>query len=1078
LIGLTLAGSSQYYYTEFGQNRIQYKNFDWYFYSTNNFEVYYYSGGHEYALQAMDFLEDEFVKLTDVLGYAPYTKTKIFIYNSVQDLQQSNIGIGGDVFTIGGKTDFVKLQVEIAYPGKGLDFKQEIIEKVSEILINDMMFGGSLAEIFQNAYLLALPEWFIGGASKYLAYGWSEEMDDYVRDYLERRKITKYIKVQGEDASLIGQSIWNFIAVKYGNGNISNILNLTRIIRNEENSIGSTLGLDFKTFLADWKNYYQIQTEEIALNYLKPDEGDLVASFRNNRVRLGHVELNTAGNKVAYTYHKNGKYEVIVSDLESGRQHKVMDGGYLINDQQIDRNLPLLDWQNDHTLGVVFFKRGYIYLNTYDLETGQKFQKPLIRFNQIESFSFNDNGKLAVISGDVDGQNDLFLISMRRNALKRITDDRYDDLDPVFIPGSAAIVFSSNRVDDSVKVANVKLKNMTNVYNLFMYDMDTTTTHFQRLTNTFSKDEKPIPKNQYDIFYLSDQKGIKNIYKYNILDSTFIQVTNFQKNIRDYDISSSGDELTFIMLDEGREKVFLQKNQPLSGQIFTPQTARKRLEQARFVVSRMTNQKISAEKISEPIIIEEEFSKVDSLVLPDAFFFSDDDEPSQAGQSVKPKVEEQNDFVDIDNYVFEDEAKPVYKPESFFSNYRKFEKKPKVVGPLGYEPRFSFSNLVTSAAIDPIRGFSMLLESEISDILENHRLTGGLLVTTDLKSGDLYAEYDYLKYWMDFRLRMDRKVYLFEGTGELQPRQKYTLNKIELAAAVPISNTVRFELSPFVAITDFQNLESNYVVGNSSAQNFANDKQVSYLGGKAAMIIDNTIERGFNIYQGTRGKVEYTNYYSFQDKNRNFSRMILDLRHYQKIHKELTLAGRLYYGRSVGNNPQNFMIGGMQNWVLQQTALQGSRDPLDILNTRDNSNLLFTEFVTNLRGFDLNEAYGNNALVFNAELRFPLFRYFSRGPITSNFLRNFQLIGFYDVGSAWTGKSPFFNDEAAITKIYKPEAPFSAEIASYQNPWLAGYGWGLRTVLLGYYLKFDVAKPIRDYEVGSTRIYLSIGLDF
>ncbi len=1076
-LSLALAGSAQYYYTEFGQNRIQYKNFDWYFYSTNNFEVYYYSGGQAYAIQAMDFLEEEFIKLTDVLGYAPYTKTKIFIYNSVQDLQQSNIGIGGDVFTIGGKTDFVKLQVEIAYPGKGLDFKQEIIEKLSDILINDMMFGGSLAEIFQNAYLLALPEWFIGGASRYLAYGWSDDMDDYVRDYLQRKKISKYLKVQGEDAALIGQSIWNFIAIKYGNGNISNILNLTRIIRNEENSIASTLGVGFKQFLEDWKNYYQIQNEEIAINYLAPEEDEVEAEFRNNRVHIGHVELNTAGNKVAYTYHKNGKYEVIVSDLESGKQHKVMEGGYLINDQQIDRNLPLLDWQNDNTLGVIFFKRGYLYLNTYDLASGQRLQKPLTRFNQIESFSFNDNGKLAVISGDVDGQNDLFLISMRRNALKRITDDRYDDLDPVFIPGSAAIVFSSNRVDDSVKVAEVKLKNVTNTYSLFMYDMDTTTNHFQRLTHTFSKDVKPIPKNQYDIYYLSDQKGITNIYKYSILDSTFIQVSNFQKNIRDYDISSTGDELSFIMLDDGRDKLYVQKNRPLDGQIFTPQTARKRLEQARFVVSRMPKPVITpAPKKAELITVQEEFSKVDSLVLPDAFFFSDDEETPSNPQIEEPV--ENDDFVDIDNYVFEDEAKPAYQPESFFSNYRKFEKKSRVIGPLGYEPRFSFSNLVTSAAIDPIRGFSMLLESEISDILENHRLTGGMLVTTDLKSGDLYAEYGYLKYWMDFRLRMDRQVYLFEGTGELEPRQKYTLNKIELAAAVPVSNTLRFELSPFVTTTNFQNLESNYVVGNSAADDFARDKQITYFGGKGAIILDNTIERGFNIYQGTRGKIEYTNYYSFLDKDKNFSRIIADLRHYQKIHKELTLAGRLYYGRSVGNNPQNFMVGGMQNWVFQQQAIQGTKDPLQISNTRDNSNLLFTEFVTNLRGFDLNEAYGNNALVFNAELRFPLFRYFSRGPITSNFLRNFQVIGFYDIGSAWTGKSPFFNDEAAITKIYNPNPAFSAEIASYQNPWLAGYGWGLRTVFLGYYLKLDVAKPIRDYQVGSTRIYITIGLDF
>ena len=148
-------------------------------------------------------------------------------------------------------------------------------------------------------------------------------------------------------------------------------------------------------------------------------------------------------------------------------------------------------------------------------------------------------------------------------------------------------------------------------------------------------------------------------------------------------------------------------------------------------------------------------------------------------------------------------------------------------------------------------------------------------------------------------------------------------------------------------------------------------------------------------------------------------------------------------------------------------------------NARDNSNILFSKFVTNLRGFDYNELYGTNALVFNAELRLPVFRYFSNAPISSAFLRNFQLIGFYDLGTAWTGKPPFTQEGSAFTKKYVVEgSAFSAELANFQNPWLASYGFGLRTVLLGYYLKVDVAHPIRDFAIGDTRIHLTLGLDF
>ena len=111
---VTFPSLGQYYATDFGQNRIQYKNFDWVYYSTNHFDVFYYAEGGKYAKEAIDFLEDEFKRLTDVLGYAPYSKTKIIIYNSVTDLQQSNIGIDDAVFTIGGEMSFSKLQIEMA----------------------------------------------------------------------------------------------------------------------------------------------------------------------------------------------------------------------------------------------------------------------------------------------------------------------------------------------------------------------------------------------------------------------------------------------------------------------------------------------------------------------------------------------------------------------------------------------------------------------------------------------------------------------------------------------------------------------------------------------------------------------------------------------------------------------------------------------------------------------------------------------------------------------------------------------------------------------------------------------------
>ena len=144
---------------------------------------------------------------------------------------------------------FVKLQLEIAHPGTAQVFKEELIYLLSRTLINDMLFGGSLKEVFQSSHLLKLPEWFIDGAARYLAYGWDLKMDDFIRDYLDDKHVKKEKKIQGDQAGILGQAIWNYIAIKYVVSNISNIINLTRIMHKEDVSISNTLELVISQFL-------------------------------------------------------------------------------------------------------------------------------------------------------------------------------------------------------------------------------------------------------------------------------------------------------------------------------------------------------------------------------------------------------------------------------------------------------------------------------------------------------------------------------------------------------------------------------------------------------------------------------------------------------------------------------------------------------------------------------------------------------------------------------------------------------------------------------------------------------------
>ena len=96
-------------YNEYGKNRIQFKIFEWKYLSSENFNIYYHDNGKIYAEIAIKELEDNFNFITNFIGHYPNSKTKIFIFNSAADLNQSNLGINEkEVFlTTNVQTNFI-----------------------------------------------------------------------------------------------------------------------------------------------------------------------------------------------------------------------------------------------------------------------------------------------------------------------------------------------------------------------------------------------------------------------------------------------------------------------------------------------------------------------------------------------------------------------------------------------------------------------------------------------------------------------------------------------------------------------------------------------------------------------------------------------------------------------------------------------------------------------------------------------------------------------------------------------------------------------------------------------------------
>jgi hypothetical protein len=137
----------------------------------------------------------------------------------------------------------------------------------------------------------------------------------------------------------------------------------------------------------------------------------------------------------------------------------------------------------------------------------------------------------------------------------------------------------------------------------------------------------------------------------------------------------------------------------------------------------------------------------------------------------------------------------------------------------------------------------------------------------------------------------------------------------------------------------------------------------------------------------------------------------------------------------------------------------------------------FQALATNMRGFTQNVRNGNSFALINSEIRWPFIRYFAGHPLKSNFLNSLQFVGFGDIGTAWTGASPWSNENAYDTEVYK-NGPVSVIVDSNRKPIVSGFGAGLRAQVMGYFVRADWAWGIEDGYILPRIFYLSFSLDF
>ena len=1021
LFTFSLTVNSQNEIYNIGKNRIQYKSFDWEVMYTNNFEFYYNANALNIAEIASSFLEDKFSELTNNIGHQPFKKTKVFIYNSEREKEQSNIGINeADEFLFSNLSLNNRIIFKVAYNNDLNVFKNNLSYEFNKVLIRDLMHGNlSFAKRFGKVSFINIPEWFSDGAARYLAYGWDMEMDNVIRDYFLTKQKKSLNKISDEQSIYIGQSIWNYISVTYGKNTISNIINLTKIIRNPEKAISSSLGINYNNFIQNWSNYYY---SSISSRYSRDELRNPELNQVNNFGKVIDLKKNQSGEFILFSAIK-GNYKRLVLYNIKQKKFKVLDR---IKSSE-KNNTYFIDWKNDENILYIKNLKGENNLITRNIYSNNKTYKSLYRFEKINGFSFNTKQNLIALSATVNNQSDIYLLSASSDNLKKLTDDKYHDIYPSFLNNSTTVIFSSNR--NSIDLENIQSsENVSEYYNLYLYNLDTTSTKLYKLTNTLANNIKAKPLTDNKVLYLSDIRGISNIFTLSI-DGNSKQVTDFNTNIINYFYDEIDKNLYFNNLFEGNIIARNISDFDISESRFGTQTSR-----VDYIQSQRSNIK-KREKIKREII------------------------------------EDNINFETTENFAFEGENK---LKSSILKNIEINRDNRRRIGNK-YKYSVIKNNFNSFLRIDPQEGLGTQVESDFIELFEDHKFyASAFLPFSSLKSSDIFTEYSFLKKRFDFRLSFDRKI-LFTEDSENFIYHKYLYNQINFNISYPISEFSRFEIAPFYSTYKFNDLD--YRIFNNTPPSFLFYEKNNFYGYFLNFMFDNTNKISYNLEKGTRLKVSFRNYQTENDAN-TFKNFSVDLSHHQPISENIIFSSRLYYGNSFGENPYKYMLGGVKNSLIRKFEDKGVNDPLLVSNGFNNYNFIFGEYI-NLRGYDFNKFDGYKVLVLNSEFRIPLVKALTGLNVSSSFLNSLQVAGFFDLGSSWNINSPFSNKSDVNTWIIKePGSVFQAEIENSKNPWLASYGISLRSFITDYYVKIDIAKPVEDYQVKDTKFHISFGYSF
>jgi Tol biopolymer transport system component len=1073
--------------TQFGKNKVIYKDFEWNYIQTRHFDIHFYADAYQTAKFAATVMESSYVEITRELKYNLQRRVPVFVYNSHNDFQQTNIIPDIIPEGVGGFTEAFKNRIVIPFAGNYEDFRHVLHHELTHALVYDLLYGNRFSSLLSRQRLFNLPLWFAEGFAEYSSrHGWDYFADMFVRDATINNYLAPPDYLGGFLAYKQGQAMVKYIADKYGEDKLGDILQKGRIYLTMNKALKETIGKDEKEFFEDFaREMKRRYWPEIARRKEPVEMATQLTHAREDGSYFNEMPVfNPDGDKIAIFTDKSDYTEIVyISATDGERREKLVKSERSGDLESLHSFVSGISFSPDgKQMAFVAKSEGKDAIFIHDLRKNNTARVHRFDFYNIVSPAWSPDGKMIAFSALDDNTRDLYVWNLETDNVNRLMSDLYDDIDPTWMPNSLELVFSSDRPHpgnpDSTDLGNSYVSPGARHPGPFVYGFNNL---FRINIHTGAFDplevgqgENIFPRVSPDgkkVAFVSNRNGIDNIYVSHLDSSgSTYPVTDILTGVKSLSWSPGGGEIAFSAFNKGAFDIFLLKNiTPVgkNGQLESTDFFGGKYDLIKSGEAHAALQKSGTAKVMDSSLADStQTPDSTALAVSDSLTMADSTVIAQADSTAPPKDEittsgiYDGEFV----YVGHDTKGPLDSLLSDVSRVNVIDTMRGRTEPAFFDSiplptqgaDFDIHPYTTKFTADYVGGgfaydsfFGMRGQSYFifSDYLGNHQfyIVADLVNTIDQSFVQAYYFNNTHRTNFGTGLFHTKNFYL-DSDNYLFSDRFYGISG---SVSRPFSMFSRLELVGSQVFIDREYLDTD---------DFRSNRSTKVTTGTFAYVTDNIVWGHTGPVNGRRARLALSAGVNlFDSRDIEFNAFDIDLRKYWHFHKYFSVAFRAAGGISGGVTPKQYFLGGTTNFIGNRT--------LDA-RVYQVENLYFSDVVTPLRGVDYYELSGTRYGLVNWEFRFPFVEYFvTRFPLQMT-IANVTGAAFLDMGAAWTVDREFKGGTS------KNGSPRLTDIKS-------GFGFGMRANLGFLLLRYDLAWTTDFAEVSAKpRAYFSFGADF